>query len=197
MPFVVVGGIIISDGLRQLAAWYELQGREPGLVAARLGLVSAAVAAALFVQIVAQPAVTAADGYSKLTALPFGGATHVRQAPATTDALARIVEDVRTRCSAFVTVPGMNSFYLWSQRTPPTGLNATAWMHLLDTGQQQRVVDAISRVRRLCVVRNDSLLGFWVTPDNPAPDRPLWRYVNKGFKTVDDANGYQLQVRSR
>jgi len=194
--FIPAGGLILADGLRQVGEWYEARGPERGAqFATAVPLAAITLVAALTYQVLLQPAVLNTYAYRHLKHLPFGGATHVRQPATTADGFARIVSDLRARCDTFVTLPGMNSFYLWSRMTPPTNLNTTSWMYLLDAAEQQRIVNAITPVRRLCLIRSDQELAMWVAPDRPLPERPLLRFEENGFTVIDDVNGYKLMVR--
>jgi hypothetical protein len=197
--FVPAGGLILADGGRAVADWYQAR-RPQHVPALAIGgsLAAVALAAALTFQLLLQPAVLDGNAYAGLKGLRFAGSIHVRQPAATTDGFARIVADLRARCDTFVTLPGMNSFYLWSRIPPPTGLNATTWMYLFDAQQQQRIVDAIKPVRRLCLVRYDAgILGWEYGARGPLPQRPLLQFLSQGFSVVDSVNGYQVMVRTQ
>ena len=199
--FVPVGGLILADGLRQVSEWQSARhaghpGRG-GLVA----LITTAVVAALAFQALVQPAILRVGDYRGMKPLPFAGADLVRQPAAQTDALARIVNGLKARCDTFVSQPGLNSFYFWAGMAPPGRLNLGDWMFLLNDRQQQDVVDAIRPVRRLCQLRNDDALAVWTGENRnpgegrPLPDRPLLRYLDRGFEPLDAAQGYQLSIR--
>ena len=203
--FVPAGGLVLSDGLR------ELEASSAGWAAARGVALSAAITVALAALIlklaaqeVVQPAVIDGKAWRQGQGLPFYGASRVRLQPSTTGVFADVVTQLRTRCDSFLTLPGLNSFYLWTGMDPPTGLNATSWMYLLDAEQQQRVVDAAKPVRRLCALRNDEALEFWVNQGpppkrlavrKPLPRRPLLRFVTEEFETFARIGPYRVMLR--
>jgi hypothetical protein len=194
--FVPAAGVILADGVRQLRAWIAEQ---PGLGTwpqAGAGIAGIALLALLSYQALFQQAVSEAQTYSSLKPLPFYGTSRLRQAPSDVADLAGIVTVLRSRCDTFVTWPGMDSFYLWTGMNPPTGLNVTAWVNILDAKQQQRVVDAVNGTPRLCLVHNPTLEGNWET-SGPPPQRPLLQFVSSGFKPIFQANGYTVSIRSR
>lgn len=202
--FVPVGGLVLSDGLRALEA------SSAGWAAARGVALSAAIAvglAALIVKLAAQeviqPAVADRRDWAKGQTLPFYGASRLRLPASITGVYTGVVSQLRARCDTFVTLPGMNSFYLWTGMDPPTGLNPTSWMYLLDTDQQQRVVDAARPEKRLCALRSDQALGFWVN-QGPPPKRladpeplrgPLYRFITEEFETAEKIGSYRVMVR--
>ncbi len=198
VAFVPAGGLILSDGLRELELWRHIRG---GLDRARWRLAGRlagwGLVAALGYQLLLQPAILNATSYGQLTSTPFAGMTEVHQPPEWTNAYASLVDVIRSHCDNFVTLPGMNSFYLWSGITPPTDLNATAWMELLSARQQRHIVQVISRIPRLCLVRNDSVLAFWISPPNPPlPMRPLVAYEESPrFTPIFQESGYEVMIR--
>jgi hypothetical protein len=106
-----------------------------------------------------------------------------------------VVTAIKARCPVFLTLPGMNSFYLWAHRDPPTGMNTTSWMYLLDGRQQQDVVDSVRSVPRLCLLRHDPELNIW-RQGRPLPERPLVRFTSTGFHPIERfSDSYALLVR--
>ena len=67
-------------------------------------------------------------------------------------------------------------------------------MFQLDSAAQQRVVDVVARIPRLCVVRNQELIDFWRT-DRIVPDRPLVRYIDDAFRIAWSNGNYDVLVR--
>lgn len=199
LAFVPVGGVILGDGLRALKLWNRTRTLyTPPRFARLVALAAAGLLAVVAYQVLLQAAVTDGTEYRSQAPLPFAGATLLRQPAATTKSFEQVVDTVRTRCQNFITLPGMNSFYLWAHVTPPTGLNATTWMYLLNTSEQQRIVDAVAHIHPLCLIRNNSLLSFWITAAGAKapPARPLWAFVQSDFKPIVDAGAYEVLVRS-
>jgi hypothetical protein len=189
--------MILADGLHALRRWNRARGDFDTVRFTRLASLGAAgVLAAVTYQVLIQGAVNDHVTYQAAKPLPFAGATMLRQPPATVSALTQVVGTLRTRCDNFISVPGLDSFYLWSGKTPPTGLNPTSWMYLLNTSEQQRVANAVERIPRLCLIRNEYWLTFWFTvaggkrPSN----RPLWAFTQSYFRPIMTAGGYEVLI---
>lgn len=200
LAFVPTAAVILSDGLRELELWrtsrrgFDRAGRTRTAQLAAWGL-----AAALIYQLLLQPAIINGEAYGVNSSVTVPGMTQVRLTPDSANAYSSLVRVIRSQCGNFVTLPGMNSFYLWTRITPPTDLNATDWMWLLDASQQRHVVDVVSRIPRLCLIRNDQILASWTTsPNKPPPMRPLVAFVEQThFSPIFQAGGYQVMVRNR
>src|SRR5262249_3401156 len=85
----------------------------------------------------------------------------------------------------FFTFPGMYSFYLWTKREPPTTLNLTNWMYMLDTRQQERIVAQLAARPQLRVLVDYELIDFWMQ-GNTLPQTPLIEYINARFVPETD-----------
>jgi hypothetical protein len=108
-----------------------------------------------------------------------------------------VTKVLQTRCATFYGLPGLNSFYLFTGEQPPTGLLTTQWMYLMDTPTQQRVVEALRRVPRLCVLYYQPALTFWEDGKALPHTSPILRYMEDGFAPVASVNGYVILTRSR
>jgi hypothetical protein len=106
-----------------------------------------------------------------------------------------IVSAVRADCDTFVTMPGLGSFYAWTEKPPLTGFNATAWMTLLDDRTQQKIVDALTPHRSACVIYHEGLTRAWAGA-RPIDDRPLVKYIRSAFHPVRTFGDYQLLMRN-
>ena len=86
-------------------------------------------------------------------------------------------------------LPGMNSFYLWSEREPPS-FTATGWETLFDDGRQSQVVADVRGIPGLCLLRNRALASGW--GESPGP---LTQYLESGFVPVATFGDYELLRR--
>ena len=84
--------------------------------------------------------------------------------------------------------------YLWTDREPPTTLNLTNWMYMLDDRQQDRIVEQLAARPRVCVVVNSALIRFWME-GRPLPQGPLIRYIDANFIPATDTHGMTILVR--
>lgn len=188
---IPLGAICLANGVSGIAANLSRAQRLP---AAAVGL-AAAVALALHVgnATLRDPLDEAQYLYDTRVPLGLPGAESLRMGPLEVETYGRLVAAIDRNCPAFLTEPGMGSFYVWSQQEPPTGQNATAWMTLFDDERQRQVIEDTRRIDGLCLVRNELLVQAW-THGGPA-EGPLARYLSRGFTPLAEINGYELLRR--
>jgi hypothetical protein len=204
LTFVLVAALLAADGMRLIALWTETAtGRQRRF--ATSAVASAGVAVALYIAIfgLLDRSHDAFHRYRSDPALELPGASMVHLIRPQAETLQGTVKAIKHQnCQTLLTVPGMNSFHLWSGVKPPTGENLTHWFIVLDSKRQQKVVDAIRNTPGLCILRNAAIIDFWVgtSKDNVVENRPLWRYLQSlRVRTVYSENlgtygTYQLQV---
>jgi hypothetical protein len=194
---VLVGGICLLDGFEELSFKSPLRWR--GLPVMRFAAVLPLAVFAAWVAIVPlrDAYSTDHDNYRSAGSLALPGAEKLRLPPTQTQTFQRLSADLRRRCDTFLTIPGMYSLNLFATEDPPTERNLPTWPWNLDTDQQREVVEQVSGIRSLCVVRNRSLIGFWKRYEGPVPSRPLLRFIRRDFRAVKDFGGYQLMTRVR
>jgi hypothetical protein len=189
---VIVGAVCMSDGLADLGVW--LRERAPEW---RQFYKSATAA---FVAVLAMSAIFVAfllplQDYSRAhyhgVSLGLPGTARIRLPVGTRDAYDAVAAELEAKCSTFISMPGLNSFYLLTGEPPPTRLNAGDWMYLFNDKQQQRVVDDVRGKPRLCAIRHDGLLAFW-GQGRPLPQRPLVRFIETQFKPVFSLAGFEV-----
>lgn len=189
---IPVGAICVANGVRGVAAALTVE-RE------RIAVAAAGAAIALILTLfiadttLKQPLDEARFVYDSRVSLDLPGAESVRLAPEEVEMYQKIVAAIDASCPAFLTEPGMNSFYVWTQQDPPTGLNATAWMTLFDGEKQRRVVEETRSIEGLCLLRNTSLAALWNR--GATPTGPLVRYLKRGFTPLATVGNYELLRR--
>ena len=133
--------------------------------------------------------------YLSRTPLELFGAARIRLTPEEVQAYHQVVAELAPpEVQTFLTLPGMDSFYLWTHKEPPNGLNVSAWVVLLDAQAQERIWQAAVRHPGLMVVRNRSLIRRWVR-GRSVEGLPLVRHIEENFKTVAEHGGYELMTR--
>jgi hypothetical protein len=176
---VPVGAICIGNGVRGLR--WAMDGRDLGRYLTPIGV---AVALALIVFVgettLRRPYDRRHALYERLEPLGLRGSNRIRLVDGDTDRFRRIAATLESRCSTFVALPGLNSFYLWSGKEPPTGLSPGDWMFLLNDEEQQRVVAATRSSPDPCLLENASTVGFWAQ-GRQLPDGPLLRFMRAEF----------------
>jgi hypothetical protein len=192
---VPAGGICVADGLDELQRW--LRSTSWGAAWAIDRVVPAVLVAALLgAAAVRFESARAHHRFTFAWGVPLNlpGARWVRASPAQRETYQWITRQIHERCEMFVTLPGLSSLYIFSGQEPPTGLNTTAWMFLLDADEQQRIVDRISRVDSPCAVRHLELLKFWAQ-GRPLPRGPLLDYIEHDLKPLVAHGGFELLGR--
>jgi hypothetical protein len=195
--FVIIGGVCIADGGVALGAEVDpgrLRHAVPALVA-----VPVLVFGAWFALDRVRPLVDAAEAsYATAVPLDLPGARRVRVDELRVAQLHELSAALRDRCKTFVTLPGMNSLYLYSGLPAPEELSST-WMLYFTADEQQRVVDRLRVTPGVCAVFKPDLLQFWdqFTEGRGIPDRPLVRYIEDEFHPVRNFEGYYLEVPNR
>jgi hypothetical protein len=184
-PQVFVGAICLGD------AWWMARRKAPVRPFAAVMVRAAAVLAGLAF-LVNAPFI--AGAYQTDVPLGLAGAQSMRMPANRSADLRAVVAAIDQRCATFITYPGMNSFYVWSGKKPPTEVRSENWMITFDAGQQQSLVDRLAGVPGLCVVKNQRQVEFW-TRGQPVADRPLIRYIDDAFTVAAVSGDYQVLVR--
>ena len=189
---VPVGAICIANGVRGLAESLPAGSERRALVAVgtAAGLIAMLALANVMLR---QPLQQARAAYNSSVSLNLPGAKDVRVSAEDQLRYGEITGAIDRSCSSFVTLPGMNSFYLWTRQEPPTGYNATAWTTLFDDAHQQRVIEETRSIRGLCLLENVPLAEGWSS--GVIPDTPLVRYLKRGFEPIASFGDYRLLKR--
>jgi hypothetical protein len=188
LMLVPVGAITLNDGIRQLPEWTGYQPPTRLLALAAWAAPAALIVNVAFYQLFAFLAIS---GYTSTEPLGLHGAMLTRVAPQRAAALRVTVAAIERGCSSFLTLPGMASFYIWTDQHPPAQLYSGVWMYFLDSAQQQQVVAEVIGRPRLCVVRDQAILDFWAE-GRPLPKRPLLEYINTNFVPLDMFGEYEV-----
>jgi hypothetical protein len=190
MLLIPVGAICLGDGLAVLVSRADTARRRLALHG--LGSIPiVAFLAWLVISSVVPYTEGAFHAYDQGVRPQLPGVSRLR----ISETQARTFEDLttmlRSRCSTFVSVPGLNSLYLFSDLEPPTYLNATAWMYLFDHSTQERVVQRSQVIEDLCTVRSTPILSFWAQ-GRPVPAGPLVDFVFRDLRRFGRAGDYRV-----
>lgn len=186
----VVGAVCLGNGLR---ASFGLAARMADRQSWRLAV--GGVGAAMLLAPFGLETLKLGKDYSSLTTLDLPGAEHIRLTADEVRVYHEVVSELsRPEVETFLTLPGLNSFYLWTNKEPPNSLNVSAWVVLLDTEAQEKVWRAAQSHPGLMVLRNRRLIRSWVG-GRPVAQLPLVRHIEENFKTAATYGGYELMVR--
>ncbi|HSS03732.1 MAG TPA: hypothetical protein VLK89_00915 [Solirubrobacterales bacterium] len=190
---VPVGAICVANGVRGLARNVAGERERRGLAA-----VGAIAAVLLFGYVVnttlREPLDEARAAYDSRVPLDLPGARDVRLEPDEMKLYRRVTEAIDANCRSFVMLPGMNSFYIWTDQEPPSGYNATGWMTLFDDAHQRRVIEEIDPVRGLCLLVNEPIAQAW--SGGIIPVGPLVHFMQREFHPLLSVGDYRLLKRA-
>jgi hypothetical protein len=203
---VVIGVVCLKDGLQTFSTastriplfWGAAIGRrDAGAPRApwwiRLGLPGAACA--ILLGQISLDVLAGKKGYDQKVSLNLPGAHRLRLDVED----ARVFQDItrvlaRPEVDTFLSLPGLNSFYFWAQKEPPTGFNTTKWMSLLDDATQENIWQATKRHAQVMVLRNNGLVKAW-TRGRPMDHSPLVQHIEQEFQIIGGEAGYELLER--
>ena len=98
--------------------------------------------------------------YASLTPLDLPGSSLIRLLPEATQSHQALSHYLETECDTFITYPGINSYYFWSNKKPPTHLNSTGW-GLFNQNQQEEIRSTLLTHKRSKIVVHKNLLQSW------------------------------------
>ncbi len=98
-----------------------------------------------------------------------------------------VTSALKAHCSAFESIPGVNSFYFFSEQDPPTDFNTTQWWKLLTSQQEEAAVTRLERARRPCVLVSPNIIQLWDRTGRDADlnRSPLMRYTHTHLELLD------------
>jgi hypothetical protein len=189
---IPVGAICVANGVRGLlVALPDGAERQALLAVAGAGVL---VFGYLVVNsTLREPLKVARAGYDGSVPLGLPGAESIRLGQSEVELYHEISAAIDRRCSSLIMLPGMDSFYLWTQMEPPTGYTATAWTTLFDDAHQRHVLADIHSVPGLCQLRSAALEAGW--ENGAIPSGPLVRYLHRGFSPIARFGAYDLLKR--
>jgi len=191
--FAVVGGICVADGLG------ELIGAPVAFGLSERRLIGELVVIGFLVVVLAAPvrdwATRVNDEYDAGAPPGLRGAERLRLPPEHAADLRALSSAIPGSCSSFLTLPGVNSLYLFTGLDPPTGMNAGPWPMLFDRSDQRRIVEQVRGMDGLCAVRNRAFVEDAIgTPD--LPRRPLVGYIQRRFAPTETVSEYDIMQRT-
>jgi hypothetical protein len=188
-----VAVLCLWDGLAMLTAHSHSIGVGIGKVqTASIGL---ALLAAVLISGVVGPLLTQYRTiYFQSTTTRLAGAERIHTDPWFAHQWVDITAFLKSHCSTYWSLPGLNAFYFFSGEAPPSDLITTQWMNLLSDRQQNEILAALVHTPRLCAVEDKALLPFW-DQHHPLRQTALVRYVENEFVVVKTEGAYALLVR--
>jgi len=189
---IPVGAICIGNGVRGVLSVLP-QGAERQAIAV-VGACFVVVVGYFVVQTTLRgPLKAARYGYDNGVPLQLPGSESIHISEDEAELYEEITASIDRNCGALIMLPGMDSFYLWSEQEPPTGYTATGWPTLFDSEHQRQVIAEINPLENLCLLRNLPFAEGW--GNGEIPPGPLVRYLDHGFGHVAGFGDYELLRR--
>jgi hypothetical protein len=130
--------------------------------------------------------------YASLTPLDLPGSHLVRFDSETSEMYRALAQYLQAECDTFVTYPGINSLYFWTNKHPPTHLNSTGWGPLSHS-QQEQILIALRQSKRPMLVVVAAAAQTW-TSYAPPQLSPLIQFVSKECREVTRIGRFILFV---
>ena len=186
--FLVIAAVCLNDALLMIPL--KLRTR---LCPVSLRLAFGCIAAIIILLPLQRPTLLIKEYYESLTPLDLPGASRIRLSKEQVFLYREITGQLaRPEVGTFLSLPGLNSFYFWAEREPPSRL--IGWTILLDDRYQERVWNEAEKHQGLMVLRNREMIHFWLK-DMPVDNLPLVRHIEEEFKIVYSSSGYELLIR--
>jgi hypothetical protein len=184
---IPVGGLCVANGVRGLSRLIPVG--PDRLALAGFGAVVAIVLAWFTVNAYLREPLQLRRGiYNSAFSLNLPGSHDIRLGiPEEIKMYEDTAHAIKRDCTALLTEPGMDSFYLWAEQEPPS-FTATAWPTLFNEEHQRKVVEATEGTEDLCLLRNRAI-GWEVT------EGVLERYLEVGFEPIGKWGEYELLRR--
>jgi hypothetical protein len=183
--FIPVAGIVcLVDALRRLRGSELILSRIARCQPATALIAKAAAAAAVlgFFTLVSCNLPAARRHYATLPALDLPGSRLIRADASTVRSYQALAHYLEANCDTFLTSPGMNSFYFWARKQPPTHLNVTTFS-ILTKQQEEQVVTALNRASRPLIVAIEGTIT--PAPANAGlPLRPFMRVLRDEYVEI-------------
>lgn len=189
---IPVGALCVANGVQGLSR-LQLRSRERRALAA-IALAASAVLLTVLVNVqLREPLKNTRAVHDGGVSLGLPGAEDIRVSPEEAALYRSITNAIVHNCRSFVMLPGMNSFYLWTEQEPPTGLNATAWTLLFEDADEEKIVAATQTIEDMCVLENAELAAQW--SGGRVSVSPLVRYIHSDFEPIAAFGRYRLLKR--
>jgi hypothetical protein len=183
--------VIAVDGGQNLATSWGWMHRKPGRRIVRLLQISVVLT---LLRIYVGETAAFYRVYTERVSLGLPGAHLIRLDRQNSIRYQGLIAALEEMPDTFFTMPGMYSLNLWSHREPPTTLNLTNWMYMLDERHQSRIVEQLAARPKVCVVVNRILIRHWME-GHPLPGSPLIRYIEANYVTSKRRGNYEIRVR--
>jgi hypothetical protein len=134
--------------------------------------------------------------YRNNVPLDLPGAAWVRLPSDQARHLQEVSTFLRDHCDSFVSLPGLDSFYFWTQLPAPSGWLSSDWQLVLTPQRQAQILAAMAAFERRCTLYDPVIANFWQR-GRPLDVGPLVVFVRNGAGTKTTFNRLQVNVLDR
>jgi hypothetical protein len=120
--------------------------------------------------------------YASLTPLELPGSERIHQPAETVGVYRELMQYLQSNCDTFITYPGYNSFYFWTDKRPPTQFNGTGWGQLSQS-QRDQILQSLSQHALPLVVVHEYMVQGW-KQQIPEPVWTLAQYLQQRCREV-------------
>ena len=129
--------------------------------------------------------------YTSVPPLELPGARYLRLDEFQSESYRSLAEYLRTQCDTFVVLPGLNSVYFWTGKTPPTYYNINGETILPSERQQTQILAALRQAKRSLIVINERGLPFGMGSERLAKSR-LGCFLRSECHEVKRLGGFRI-----
>lgn len=126
--------------------------------------------------------------------LRLPGANSLRLPEHLTTTLRLLSRNATAHADVLFSLPGLESFHLWTGLPPPTPANATHWFTLLSAVQQEAIRQKLAASPRSCVIVQRDLYNFLVRT-GVQTESPLTRWLEANYEPAFTLETYEFWVR--
>jgi hypothetical protein len=192
--FVPIAALFFCDGLSTLRCRFREQPRFLQFKRHRQYGMTILLLATMVSYFVWMRIPALANQYKESTSLGLPGSERIRLPEYRVAEYTWLTENIQALKGTFITIPGYNSLYFWTGQDPPTGFNATTWMTLLNTREQEAVVRSLSAHDTPCVVYDVVGTEFWLRGQDVS-ESPIFKHIQEEFEVVDRLGVYLIMTR--
>lgn len=172
LPVQLLALIAIVEALRVLWATSALGLRVSVCSGWQFAVVCLATACGLLIGV----SLYATSG--SLTALGLKGSEGIMVPRSVAETYRGVTGYLDRECSWFVTLPGIDSYYSWTDTWPPYNSVVGKWPFVLSAAEQLEMLNAIRHQEGTgCLLVGSYQLAFW-SEGRPLPSTPLIQYLN-------------------
>lgn len=111
-----------------------------------------------------------------------------------TTSLRVLARNAAAHADVLFSLPGLESFHLWTEVPPPTLANVTHWFTLLSPAQQEAIRTQLAASPRSCVIVQRALYEFLVRT-GVATESPLTLWLKANYEPAFKLETYEFWVR--